>query len=263
MRSDDTLVSQPLLKELIVHIETVPVGTSEMEVFCFPPDQEMSSGPHPGLVLAQHIPVGHTGIENDEFTLTAARRFAAHGFYVVAPFVFHWWPKTDPIEVKRDGSRDDWTRLDLEAAFEVLKNQSGVDAGRMGIVGHCWGGRIAWLGAAHIEACRAAAIFYGGRILKSMGPVTPPAIELAADIRCPVAGFFGNDDANPSPEDVDLIDRTLSDVGVPHEFHRYDGAGHAFQNFPSPERYREAASEDAWQKVIEFFTRTLAHDQTP
>lgn len=243
-----------------MHIETVPVGTSEMEVFCFPPTEEGSQGPYPGLVLAQHIPIGHTGIENDEFTLTTARRFASLGFHVVAPFVFHWWPKTDPIEVKRDGSRDDWTRLDLEAAFRVLSAQNGVDADRLGIVGHCWGGRIAWLGAAHIGACRAAAMFYGGRILTSMGPDTLPAIDLAANIRCPIAGFFGNDDANPSPDDVDVIERALAGAGVSHEFHRYDGAGHAFQNFPSPERYREEASEDAWEKVTEFFRRTLGGD---
>ena len=239
-----------------MHIETVPVGDSAMEVFCFPPERD-ADGPGPGLVLAQHIPIGHTGIENDEFTLTTARRFAANGFYVVAPFVFHWWPKSDPIEVKRDGFRDDWTVLDLEAAFDVLAGQRGVDGNRLGIVGHCWGGRIAWLGAAHIANCQAAAMFYGGRILTAMGDGAPRAIDLAPRINCPVAGFFGNDDTNPSPSDVHAISQALNAAGVTHEFHRYDGAGHAFQNFPSPERYREAASEDAWTKVIEFFIRTL------
>ena len=58
-------------------IETVSVQDSPMEVFMFKPEGE---GPHPGLVLAQHIPVGHTGIENDTFTLKTAERFSENGF---------------------------------------------------------------------------------------------------------------------------------------------------------------------------------------
>jgi dienelactone hydrolase len=46
-----------------------------------------------GVILAQHIPVGHTGIENDEFTLVTAARIASEGYVVAVPFIFHWWPK--------------------------------------------------------------------------------------------------------------------------------------------------------------------------
>jgi carboxymethylenebutenolidase len=72
-----------------------------------------------------------------------------------------------------------------------------------------------------------------------------------------VIGFFGNDDTNPSPADVDEYSAALSAAGINHEFHRYDGAGHAFQNFPMPERYREEASEDAWNKVLNFLDKRM------
>lgn len=85
----------------------------------------------------------------------------------------------------------------------------------------------------------------------------PKAIDLVAQIKCPVAGFFGNDDQNPTPEDVDDYQQALKSAGVLHEFHRYDGAGHAFQNFPSKERYRETQSEDAWQKLFGFLEKHL------
>lgn len=91
-----------------------------------------------------------------------------------------------------------------------------------------------------------------------MGLITPPVIDLAGNINCPVIGFFGNDDQNPSPEDVDDYDAALTAAGVPHEFHRYDGAGHAFQCFTSEERYRPDASEDAWGKPLEFFNEKLS-----
>ena len=233
---------------------TTEVLGSEMEVFVFEPD---GPPPWPGILLAQHIPVGHTGIENDEFTLATAQRLADNGYAVVVPFIFHWWPKDASIELKRDESRDDWMVADCQAAFALLADNPNVDAQRIGVVGHCWGGRVAWLAACHIPELRACGVFYGGRIKLAMGEGNPLPIELAPNIPCPVVGFFGNDDQNPTPEDVDDYSAALTAAGVAHEFHRYDGAGHAFQNFPTPDRYREQASEDAWSKLLAFLNREL------
>lgn len=234
--------------------EILNVDDSPMEVFLFTPG---SPGPHPGIVLAQHIPVGHTGIENDTFTLATAERYMAAGYVVAVPFIFHWWPKQTDITIKRDESRDDWMVADMLATFALLCAREDVDAARIGVVGHCWGGRVAWLAACHIRTLAACVVFYGGRVKLSMGEGSTPPIGLAADIRCPVAGFFGNEDRNPTPEDVDEYEAALRDAGVPCEFHRYDGAGHAFQNFPSAERYRETHSEDAWNKALAFLGRQL------
>ncbi|MBI1942335.1 MAG: dienelactone hydrolase family protein [Betaproteobacteria bacterium] len=235
-------------------IETVPVRGNAMEVFLFTP---AGDGPHPGLVLCQHIPVGHTGIENDTVTLKIAERYCENGYAVAVPFIFHWWPKGADIETKRAAFRDDWTRMDLDAAYALLAARPTVDATRIGIAGHCWGGRVAWLGAATNRRYKACAIFYGGRIKLVMGEGNPPAIELAPKIRCPVIGFFGNEDTNPTPADVNDYDAALTAAGVEHVFHRYDGAGHAFQSFDNPERYRKEASEDAWAKVLGFFAAKL------
>jgi carboxymethylenebutenolidase len=232
----------------------VSVGDNPMEIFMYAPD---APGPHPGIVLAQHIPVGHTGLENDTVTLKTAERYAENGYAVAVPFVFHWWPKSDDIQIKRDEFRDDWTTLDMKAAFDHLAAEPAVDASRIAVVGHCWGGRIAWLAAAQDDRYKACAIFYGGRIRLAMGPGTPPAIDLAPRIKCPVAGFFGNRDQNPSPEDVDAYEAALAAAGVEHEFHRYDDAGHGFQTFTNAERYVEHVSEDAWGKVLAFLGRKL------
>jgi carboxymethylenebutenolidase len=235
-------------------VEVLTVGGSPMETFVFQPAGE---GPHPALILAQHIPVGHAGLENDEFTLRTAERYAANGYVVAVPFIFHWWPKQADIQLKRDESRDDRMVLDMSAAFSLLEQRSDVDARRIGVVGHCWGGRVAWLAACHLPRLAAAAIFYGGRIRLPMGTGNPAPIELADRIRCPVIGFFGEEDQNPPPLDVDEYARALARAGVPHTFHRYAGAGHAFQNFPTPERYRPEASEDAWAKALAFFAQHL------
>ncbi len=70
-------------------------------------------------------------------------------------------------------------------------------------------------------------------------------------------GIFGNEDAAPSPEDVDDYQAALESNGIRCEFHRYDGAGHGFQDFNSPDKYRETQAEDAWSKAIAFFQREL------
>ena len=75
-------------------IDVISVNDSPMEIFMYKPD---GPGPHPGIILAMHIPMGHTGIENDQFTMKTAERYAENGYAVAVPFVFHWWPKSDDI----------------------------------------------------------------------------------------------------------------------------------------------------------------------
>lgn len=235
-------------------VETVEVQGSGMPVLGFEPPGE---GPHPGLVIAQHLPIAHTGLENDPFQIDVGERYAAAGYACAIPYLFHWWPPETDIETKRAEFRDDRTVADLAAAFELLAGRENVDAGRVGILGHCWGGRVAWLGACHEPRYKACAVFYGGRIKLPFADGAPAPITLAENIRCPVLGIFGNEDQGPSPEDVDDYEAALQEAGVAHEFHRYDGAGHGFQDFNNPERYREAQSEDAWEKALAFFERHL------
>ena len=211
-------------------IEMVGVLGQPMEVFVFRPTTQTTC---PGIVLAQHIPVGHTGIENDEFTLVTAQRLCDAGFAVAIPFIFHWWEKNEGIVVKRDAARDDWMVADCQAAFDLLAADPMVDKDRIGVVGHCWGGRVAWLFACHNSRLAACTVFYGGRVMIPMGATNKAPIELTHQIGCKVAGFFGNDDTNPTPADVDDYELALRAGGVECEFHRYDGARHAFQNFPS------------------------------
>ena len=234
--------------------ETVDVLGSPMPVLLFEP---VGEGPHPGLVIAQHLPVAHAGLERDPFQIKTGERYAAAGFACAMPFLFHWWPVDTDVDVKRAEFRDDWTVADLSAAFALLDGSAKVDGDRIGILGHCWGGRVSWLGACHEPRYKACAVFYGGRVKLAFTGGAPAPITLAENIRCPVLGVFGNEDQGPSPEDVNDYEAALDANGVPHEFHRYDGAGHGFQDFTNPERYRETQSEDAWGKALAFFHRQL------
>ncbi len=233
---------------------SVDILGSAMEILVFEPE---GAGPFPGVVVAQHLPIAHAGLEKDPFTIDVGERLASAGYACVIPYVFHWWPPDTDIAVKRAEFRDDWTVADMAAAYDRLAGLANVDGDRIGIVGHCWGGRVAWLAACHNPRYKAAAVFYGGRIKLAMGPDAVPPITLAHRIPCPVLGIFGNDDENPSPADVDDLDAALAAAGVAHDFHRYDGAGHGFQDFGDETRYREAAAADAWDKLLAFFAAEL------
>ncbi len=230
------------------------VQGSSMQTLVFEPS---GAGPHPGLVIAQHLPVAHAGLETDPFTLDLGERYAAAGYTCVIPFVFHWWPREEEMATKFKTFRDDQAVADLSAAYGLLAGMDSVDAKRIGILGHCWGGRLAWLGACHNAAYKACIVFYGGRIQLPLSDGATPPIELADRITCPVLGIFGNEDKGPSPADVDEYSAALNHANVPHEFHRYDGAGHGFQDFHNEERFRKAQSEDAWEKALGFLEWTL------
>jgi carboxymethylenebutenolidase len=83
-----------------------------------------------------------------------------------------------------------------------------------------------------------------------------PVIDLAENMACPLLGLFGLDDQFPSSEEVDEIDAELTRLGKDHEFHRYEGAGHAFFN-TARDSYRPAAATDGWERIFDFYGRHL------
>jgi carboxymethylenebutenolidase len=234
--------------------EILTVQGSPMETLVFMPEGD---GPAPGIVVAQHLPIAHEGLEKDPFTIDVGEKLAAAGYVAVIPFIFHWWPPETDVAVKRDEWNDDKNVADLDAACKLLTSLDTVDASRIGIMGHCWGGRVAWLGACHNPDYKASVVLYGGRIKIGMGEGCPAPIDLAGNMGCKVMGIFGNDDQNPSPADVADLDAALNTAGIEHVFHQYDGAGHGFQDFVNTERFRKEQTEDSWAKLLAFLDDTL------
>jgi carboxymethylenebutenolidase len=84
-----------------------------------------------------------------------------------------------------------------------------------------------------------------------------PLLGMADQLSCPLLGLFGADDSYPSPEETAKLDAELTRLGKPHEFHTYDGAGHAFFATDRPS-YRPESAVDGWAKVFTFFGTHLA-----
>lgn len=228
---------------------TVSVGGNPMAIFtAFP----QAAGPRPTLVLIHH----RDGV--DPFTKATAERYAANGFVCAAPNLFHRAPAGEDARVSRTKLDDGEIVADINATVTHLKSLAQVNGNAIGILGHCMGGRMTFLGAATNPAFKAAAMFYGGSIFVAQGKGTPAPFALVANIKCPVAGFFGKDDKNPSPDDVARISAEFKRLNIRHDFKLYDGTGHAFQNFQNPDSYRKESSDDAWVRALAFFNAELA-----
>jgi len=228
--------------------DSISVNGSAMRVCIDAPGGE---GPFPLVVLMCHI----GGL--DAFTEDRVERLAAAGFVAAAPDVFHYHDWIEDREQRRASLRDARILDDIRACLAHARGRERVDASRTAIMGHCMGGRTAMLGAGHVEDFGPLVIYYGGRTMRSWGEGLPAPFETIERIRGPVLGFFGLDDTEPSPADVDRIEAQFHRHGIECEFHRYEGAGHAFQNFLSPERFRGGPAEDSWQRTLAFLERFL------
>jgi carboxymethylenebutenolidase len=211
------------------------------------------AGPHPAMVVI----AGAGGVDAGVTEIT--RRLATAGYYAVAPDMFH---RLDPREWDGETTRapkltDTWIISDVNAALAHIQSQSTVRTDRIGIMGFCMGGRVSLMIAAVNPAFKASVPFYPGNSLAPR-PDGPSAFDRLKDVSCPILGFFGTEDQNPSPEDMQKLDEELTRLGKPHTFHSMPGAGHAFMSFDNPQTYRVSAEMAAWPLALAFLQERLA-----
>ncbi|MGA7801218.1 MAG: dienelactone hydrolase family protein [Gammaproteobacteria bacterium] len=227
---------------------TIAVAGQDMELYGSRPEV---AGPFAGIVVIQHAP----GV--DDFIRAMVDRLAQAGYLAVAPALYHRQTAPGaPLELM-GRLKDREVIADVNATVEHLARDPEVDGQRLGIVGFCMGGRVTYLMAAANPAFKAAVAYYGGNIMVPWGDDVPAPFERTDDVHCPLLFHFGAEDTNPSPQDMAKLDAELTGHGKAHEFHVYQGAGHAFMNFSVPERYRESAAEASWPRTLDFLARHL------
>ena len=218
----------------------------------------LDPSPRGGVVVIHHLP-GY-----DRETKEFVRRFAVMGYNAVCPNLYTriapGASHDDAAAAARaqGGVPDDQVVGDVAGAAAYLRALSNSN-GKVGVIGHCSGGRHAFLMATALPL-QAAVVCYGGLIVGETPPQMPsmvPLVDRSPAVQMPILGLFGNDDQFPTPEQVDVLDKTLTDAGKDHQFHRYDGAGHAFFSVDRP-AYRVEAAIDGWQRISDFFGTHLA-----
>ena len=233
--------------------ENVKVDDSEMPLYVSSPE---SGGPVPGIVVVH----GQSGLE--DFIKDTTRMLALQGYVAAAPNLYH----RDGPNCKDDNAarkarlRDPGIIADVQGAIGFLKTNPRVNAGKLGIVGFCMGGRIVYLTAAASRDLKAGVMFYGSGTMVPFGE-GPTPFDRTREISCPIQGHFGAEDRNPSPEDMRTLDAELTKFGKTHEFRVYQNAAHAFCNTGSA-NYRPHAAALSWPKATEYFSRHLVSSNT-
>lgn len=241
-----------------LHAETISIKGNNGEAISAYVARPLGKGPFPGMVLIHHAPGW------DEWYCETTRKFAHHGYLAISHNLYHraGEGKADDIaaKVRAEGGVPDAQVIgDTEGAVAWLRAQKDLN-GKVGVIGTCSGGRHTFLFACHTKSINAAADLWGGRVVMKKEELTPKLptapIEFTKNLSCPLLGLFGNEDAAPTPDQVNQHEAELKKHGKEYEFHRYDGAGHGFFYYDRP-NYRVEQALDGWRKVWAFFSKHL------
>lgn len=182
---------------------------------------------------------------------SVADGYAQAGYLAVAPATFHR---------VQAGVNLGYTEADMNAGFGlktavdalpapgVMQDiaaaiQHASQAGKVGIVGYCWGGLLVWRAACTLKGISAAAPYYGGGMTAGDEPARQPA--------CPVMAHFGDQDHWIPLDTIEVFKKVQPKVEV-----FVYAANHGF-NCDQRGSYNEAAAKLAKQRTLDFFAKHL------
>lgn len=211
----------------------------------------VSEGPWPAVLVISDALGMTTDLRNQ------ADWLAENGYLAAAPDLYYWSGRLRCMfsvirqAVKREG--DVWS--DFETVRTWLAEHEST-TGKVGVIGFCMGGGFALL-LAGLADYDASSVNYGD--------VPKDALELLAEA-CPIVGSYGAlDSLKTAPV---RLEKTMVELGIPHDVKVYPDAGHSFLNDPDPEEtptwaviagkfskseYHQPSAIDARSRIIGFF----------
>jgi carboxymethylenebutenolidase len=198
-----------------------------------------------GIVVIQEIFGVNSHIRN------VTDDYAQQGYLAIAPAIFH---RVKPDVDLGYEQADMEQGMALKAATETLPSPGvmqdiqaaikyAAQAGKVGIVGYCYGGLLTWRSACTLDGLSAAVPYYGG------GVTTPD--EVARKPKCPVLAHFGDKDHWITLDSVEAFKKAHPEVEV-HVYH----ANHGF-NCDHRGSYNAEAAKLARERTLAFFARNL------
>ena len=175
-------------------------------------------------------------------------RLAKEGFLVVAPDLYHGKIAKDASEAgKLMTALDTLVAVKEIAAAAAYLKEHPRGNGKVGVIGFCLGGALAFAAACHVEGLSAVVPFYG----------VPPADKVDyGKVTAPILAHFAKNDEWASVDKAQAIKKQIEATGTSMQLEVYD-AGHAFVNDTRPEMFRPEAARDAWSRMLAFFRRHL------
>jgi carboxymethylenebutenolidase len=208
----------------------------------------MKAGQYPGLIVI------HENRGLDDHVRDVTRRFAKEGYVALAPdFLSRQGgtmkanPQGAGLPNIRELAPSQGVVEDAEAGIRYLRVLPDVRRDRMGVVGFCWGGGMAFITATQARDLKAVVVYYGA---------SPSPLDLVKDIRAPILANYGEKDPNIN-KGIPDTEAAMKKYNKVYDYKIYPGAQHAFNNDSNPERYDAKAAKEAWERTMEFFKKNL------
>jgi carboxymethylenebutenolidase len=238
----------------------VSTGDGEMTAFAAHPDGD---GPFPVAVLFMD------GVGYREQLKENARRFAADGYYVVAPDLFYRSGEKLSFDFSRLGDESyraqlmevvssvtpDAAMRDTAALLETVAADPAASSGPLVCVGYCMGARLALRFAAGSPGVVVAAAGIHPGALVTEQPDSPHYDVAAVEGELYFA--FAENDQSATPEVVERFRGELAQQGVRGAVERLPGTSHGFAMADLPV-YDQAASEHHFERTLDLWRRNLS-----
>lgn len=175
---------------------------------------------------------------------------AAEGWLVVAPHIYHGAEGSSEIDESLAADRvhglsGESVLADTDIAFGWLAQQ-GIEADRIGVVGFELGGAVALVVAASRSIGAAVSVAGGNGILQPLSPGLPPLVDVAAGLRCPWLGLFGDKYA----DDVAALREAANRSESASDVMLFPAADHRFDIHPD-------GGFEAWPRMLNWFDAHL------
>ncbi|PJE65322.1 hypothetical protein COU91_02275 [Candidatus Saccharibacteria bacterium CG10_big_fil_rev_8_21_14_0_10_47_8] len=184
------------------------------------------------------------GLNNDIKRI--ASQFAEAGFLAVAPDLYS---QHSPVRVVMDavfarvfGSTfKEHVLLALRDLVDFIHKDYGIQPGKIGITGFCFGGTYTYLYTTRYHDIGAAVPFYGQN----------PPLDEVKKINTPILAFYGKNDKFLMPK-VPALVKAFTKAKTKFTHIEYEDVGHSFMNKKLPGTYKPKAARDAWRRSLGF-----------
>lgn len=228
-------------------------GTDICEAYVALPDGD---GPHPAVLVA------HQWSGQSDHERATADRMATLGYVGIAIDVYGKGNRGAPDAADHSALMNPWAgnraalKRRLTAAVDFAKEHPAVDAGKIAILGYCFGGLCA------LDVARTGTADVKGAV-SIHGIFPPPGTGPQADITTKVLILHGWEDPMATPADVEMVAKELTAAKADWQLHAYGHAAHAFTNphAASPStgmNYDANADRRSWVATVAFLGEVFA-----
>ena len=237
------------------------VDYSLMRVYVAAPEP---TGQYPGILFYSDI------YQLGRPITLLADRLAGYGYVVAAPEIFHRLEPIgaviEPNDLGRMRGNDDARRTaiaaydaDAQAVLEWLKAEDGVASGKLGALGFCIGGHLAFRSALQRQVKAAVCCYPTGIHSGKLGRGVADTIERVGEIKGEILTLFGTLDPHVPPDGREMILQALDQASVRHQTLLYE-ANHTFMR-DDGYRYDPVATDAAWTEIVAFLARVFSESQ--